>query len=115
MNKGREILLTDIQEILINRENHLKFDPSPNPYNPDDYGIMDRTMKRKIKKEILMSKLKMALLVKQDGACPLCGQLIELSMEEAERDHIIPKSMGGEDTMQNTMLLHKTCHRKKTA
>lgn len=72
-------------------------------------------MKRKIKKETLLSKLKMALLVKQDGVCPLCGQLIDPSMEEAERDHIVPKSMGGEDTRKNTMLLHKTCHKKKTA
>lgn len=115
MNNGSEILLTDIQEIKVNRENHLGFKPSPDPYNPDDYQIMDKAIKRKIKKETLMSKMKAALLVKQDGVCPLCGQIIDLSMENAERDHITPLSMGGLDTSKNTMLLHKTCHQKKTA
>jgi RNA-directed DNA polymerase len=115
MNHGKEVLLTDIQEILVTRENTLKFDPSPNPYNPADYDVMDKAMKRRIKKEILLSKLKQKLLVKQNGLCPLCGEIIDLNLEEAERDHIIPKAMDGKDTIKNTMLVHKTCHLKKSA
>jgi RNA-directed DNA polymerase len=115
MNQGKEILLTDIQEILVTRESILKFDPSPNPYNPADYDVMDNAMKRRIKKEILLSKLKQKLLVKQDGLCPLCGEIIDLNLEDAERDHIIPKAMDGKDTVKNTMLIHKTCHLQKSA
>lgn len=115
INDGNEILITDIQEILVNRENVLEFDPSPNPYNPADYAKVDGAIKRKIKQENLTSKLKMKLLRKQDGICPLCGDYIDLTVEEAERDHIIPLAMGGKDTQKNTMLLHKLCHKKKTA
>ena len=115
MNNGVEVLIVDIQEILRQTENQLKFKPSPNPYNPGDYEVMDKAMKRKIKKEILLSKLKQKLLVQQDGRCIVCGELIDLTMEDAERDHIIPKYQGGEDSIKNTALIHKTCHKRKTA
>ena len=101
--------------MLVDRENVLSFDPSPNPYNPTDYAKVDRAIKRRIKQENLTSKLKMKLLRKQNGICPLCGDYIDLTIEEAERDHIIPLAMGGKDTQKNTMLLHKVCHKKKTA
>lgn len=114
-SKGKEVLLVDIQEIKVARENQMKFEPSPNPYNPADKDIFDKSRKRAIKQENMLSKLKQRLLVKQDGYCVICGDVIELEGEKVERHHIIPKSKGGKDTMKNTMLIHKTCHDKITA
>lgn len=113
--EGKEILLADIQEILVVRENELHFADSPNPYNPEDAKYIDSRLKRMIKNEQRLSKLKVNLLRKQDGYCPLCGQIIILDQEAVERDHIVPISEGGKDTMKNTALVHKTCHRKKTS
>jgi RNA-directed DNA polymerase len=97
------------------RENELHFIDSPNPYNPEDVKYIDSRLKRMIKNEQRLSKLKVNLLRKQDGYCPLCGQIIILDQEAVERDHIVPISEGGKDTMKNTALVHQTCHRKKTS
>ena len=63
------MLIVDIQEILVKRENTLRFTPSPNPYNPADYIYLDKAIKRRHKQDVLMSKLKLALLKSQDGVC----------------------------------------------
>lgn len=111
----KEVLLTDIQEIKVQNENHLSFDPSLNPYNPDSYNVFDRAIKRRIKREILLSKDKQRLLARQDGVCTICGEIVDLNLEEAERDHIIAKVKGGDDTQKNLRVVHKTCHDQKTA
>lgn len=39
---GRISYMTDIQEILVERETEMKFNPSPNPYNPEDESYFDK-------------------------------------------------------------------------
>jgi len=51
---------------------------------------------------------------KQDGICIICGQVINLNEEAVERDHIIPTSEGGKDTIKNIAVIHKLCHQSKT-
>jgi RNA-directed DNA polymerase len=111
----KEILITDIQEIKVQRENHLKFEPSPNPYNPEDYDVMDKIRKRQILKDTRLAKLKVALLKSQDGRCLKCSEIIDLEEEAVEIDHIIPKAEGGKDSRKNLMVLHKLCHQAKTS
>ena len=92
--------------------------PKPDRVTLRPLGIptmMDRAMKRLAKLDTRLSKLKVQLLIQQDGVCPRCGEVINLDVEAVERDHIIPKAEGGEDTKKNTVLLHKTCHQQKTA
>ena len=67
MKNGKEILLCDIQEILVDRENTLPFKESPNPYNPSDYEKVDARLKRQAKQDKRLSLLKINLLRKQDG------------------------------------------------
>lgn len=93
----------------------MKFNPSLNPYNTEDYPIFDKRLKRQMKKDKRLNKLKQKLLVAQGGLCTLCGQLLDLNLEQVELDHIIPKSAGGENSMKNVALLHKECHLKKTS
>lgn len=95
-------------------ENELPFNPSPNPYNPEDYKKIDSRLKRQIKNDERLSKLKQNLLRSQDGMCIVCGKVIILEEEQVERDHIIPLSEGGKDTFKNTAIIHKVCHQRKT-
>ena len=50
-------------------------------------------------------------LVKMPQYCPFCGT--KLSVDNAELDHIIPKSMGGEDTPENLRYVCAKCNRIK--
>lgn len=54
-----------------------------------------------------------SLLKKQKGKCAHCG-LWFLEEDVIERDHIIPKSIGGKDEYKNWQLLHRHCHDQKT-
>ena len=44
--------------------------------------------------------------------CPYCNQQI-LSIDDAEVDHIIPYSKGGDTVIENAQLLHRHCNREK--
>lgn len=44
--------------------------------------------------------------------CYICGQLIE-KREDAELDHIIPRTKGGDNTLDNLAWAHRTCNRMK--
>lgn len=46
--------------------------------------------------------------------CPYCNQTI-LSIEDAEVDHILAFSNGGETDISNAQLLHRHCNREKNA
>lgn len=50
-------------------------------------------------------------LVTMPQNCPFCGT--KLSVDNAELDHIIPKSMGGEDTPENMRYVCAKCNRIK--
>lgn len=44
--------------------------------------------------------------------CSYCGQTI-LEIDDAEVDHILPYSLGGETVIENAQLLHRHCNRTK--
>ena len=110
-----ETLIVDLQEILRKQENTMKFNPSPNPYNPEDYEAFDTVLKRRLIKDARLSKQRQKLLAMQDGICPMCSTIIDLNEESVEVDHIMPKSEGGGDNLKNLAVLHKECHLKKTS
>jgi RNA-directed DNA polymerase len=114
MQKGKRILLVDIQEILVNREQTLKFDEAINPYNPDKYNYFMSRNRSSIIKNIEYNKQKQELLKKQVGLCALCGGMINGS-EKVEIDHIVATAYGGTDSKKNLRLIHSTCHKQKTA
>ena len=51
---------------------------------------------------------------KQDATCGDCGQAI-LLIDDAEMDHVVPRSRGGLTTEENAALLHRFCNRQKGA
>jgi hypothetical protein len=46
-----------------------------------------------------------------DGICALCGEYVEL--EQASRDHIVPRSKGGGNGRNNIQLTHRNCNNLK--
>lgn len=47
-----------------------------------------------------------------NGICALCGGYVEL--EDASRDHIVPRASGGGNERTNIQLTHKTCNNLKS-
>ena len=70
---------------------------------PSDGGV-SRMFSAEVKEE----------LWKEGYVCSYCGQTI-LSKDDAEIDHIIAYSAGGETDISNAQLLHRHCNRKKNA
>ena len=114
-DRGKQVLVADIQEIKVSHTKALSFKPSPNPYNPDDYGVMNQAMKLALKRSVLLNATKQKLIGIQKGLCFKCGQLLDPNLEQVELDHIVPKAEGGKDIIKNYMLLHKECHQQKTS
>lgn len=46
-----------------------------------------------------------------NGICALCGEYVEI--EDASRDHIIPRAFGGGNGRDNIQLAHKQCNNLK--
>lgn len=56
--------------------------------------------------------LLIALLVQRDnGICGICGSRVEPGDESP--DHIIPKSLGGQNTAENIRLSHRRCNNRR--
>ena len=52
-------------------------------------------------------------LYHENYVCSYCGNII-LSIDDAEIDHTIPFSLGGETDISNAQLLHRHCNREKS-
>lgn len=54
------------------------------------------------------------LLKRQGGKCTYC-RLNFMDGDLLEKDHVIPRSLGGKNSQDNLELLHRHCHDRKTA
>jgi 5-methylcytosine-specific restriction endonuclease McrA len=57
-----------------------------------------------------------ALITKHGGRCVACKELVILTEDapkQATIDHIIPKSLGGQDILSNMQLMCKQCNGNK--
>ncbi|KUO63252.1 MAG: hypothetical protein APF84_01800 [Gracilibacter sp. BRH_c7a] len=68
----------------------------------DDTYKQNRTFSYAIKKTLFQS----------DTTCKICGQQI-LMIDDAEVDHIVPYSKGGDTTIVNAQISHRYCNRSK--
>jgi len=64
-------------------------------------------------KNPLIPPIKAKLIREQKGRCNICGNIF-LPEDIVERDHIIPKALGGKNVKSNVQVVHKYCHRSKT-
>ena len=68
---------------------------------------------RRTGKNPLIPPIKARLIKEQKGRCGICGKYF-LPKDIIERDHIIPKALGGENRLHNVQAVHNYCHRQKT-
>lgn len=62
----------------------------------------------------LIPPIKARLIQDQKGRCGICGEFF-LPDDIIERDHIVPKALGGKNARENVHAVHRYCHLKKTA
>jgi RNA-directed DNA polymerase len=93
----------------IHIKRHAKVRDTASPYDGDLVYWSQRLHEH----PLLDSKVA-KLLKLQHGKCAYCG-LSFRSEDQMEKDHIIPRSLGGNDRMMNLQLLHRHCHDQKTA
>jgi RNA-directed DNA polymerase len=65
-------------------------------------------------KNPLIPPIKAKLIQEQKGFCGICGKVF-LPNDIIERDHKIPKALGGENRRSNVHALHRYCHQEKTS
>jgi RNA-directed DNA polymerase len=105
--EDKEINLTRHSKIAIKR--HIKVKGNKSPFDGDTLYWGSRMGKHP---ELKSSTAQ--LLKKQEGKCNWC-KLPFQAEELIETDHIIPKSIGGLNAIDNLQLLHKHCHDIKTS
>ena len=87
---------------------HILVKGAASPDNPD---LKEYWEKRRSRVIPYVVKLRSILWRKQNGLCTAC--LDELGNgEEVHIHHLIPKSKGGNDKLDNLNMLHATCHRQ---
>ena len=79
-------------------------------YSPDDPTLQDYWRQRRAKTRSTDARYR-KLFNKQNGLCPVCCQALE-NGEELHAHHVIPKKLGGTDSLDNLRLLHQNCHRQ---
>ena len=76
------------------------------------YNLIKEIVQGTESKRSFSDKEKEELWRTGDHICPYCNQLI-LDIDDAEVDHIVAYSKGGETIVENAQLLHRHCNRTK--
>ena len=64
-------------------------------------------------KNPMIPPIKATLIQEQNGYCNICKQPF-VPDDIIERDHIIPKALGGKNIRSNVQAVHRYCHQEKT-
>lgn len=70
----------------------------------DEYGVQLRQVERNVNKSQMYE-----VLLNQDCKCPICGETVHL---QDDAHHIEEYQYGGENEVENIVILHNECHKK---
>ncbi|PZQ24534.1 MAG: group II intron reverse transcriptase/maturase [Stenotrophomonas acidaminiphila] len=88
---------------------HQKVKGSYNPFDPADERYGETLQQQRLLNSKRRKRQWLSLFQSQAGRCALCRGVI--TQETGwENHHIVPKAMGGPDTLANRVLLHPVCH-----
>lgn len=107
--KPKTVHLLPIAYIPIQR--HLKVRGAANPFDPQWETYFEERTKKKIVDTLQGSARLLNLWKSQKGHCMHCGQLITLE-SNWNVHHIVWRSKGGSDNVNNLQMLHPTCHQQ---
>jgi len=90
---------------------HIKIKADANPFDPEWELYFERRLFHKVKETLHGQGRRWQLWREQKGKCSVCQQILDL---DTDRDvhHLVRRTMGGADTLTNTVLLHANCHRQ---
>ena len=103
--KNKEIQLTKMAWIPIERHTMIKYDSSPD--NPKLKQYFELRDEKEFDGNNLLHKQKIAKA--QKYKCRVCGQSL-IGDEGLETNHIVPEKVGGKSKYFNLELLHISCH-----
>jgi RNA-directed DNA polymerase len=103
------IFLCRVSTIKIRR--HILIRGAANPYDPSWERYFEERLQEKMEELLGGAWRRRELLREQGGACPVCGEPIT---EETgwQEHHMVWRVYGGEDVLENLLLLHPNCHRQ---
>jgi RNA-directed DNA polymerase len=90
---------------------HCKIKGAANPYDPEWEHYFEERLKRKTRDTLRGKRQTLRLWLEQEGKCPICGERVT-EEDEWDTHHIRPRVAGGEDVLDNLVLLHPNCHRQ---
>ncbi len=88
---------------------HIKIRGEANPYDPAWEIYFEQRLGVKMATNLRGRRQLLSLWKAQNGLCPVCGQKIT-KLTGWHSHHIVWKSNGGGDALENQVLLHPTCH-----
>lgn len=90
---------------------HKKIKAEYNPFDPADEQDGEKLRMARMLNKLKYRKQITRLFVEQKGLCVLCN--LPISKETGWHDHhIVYRSQGGNDTLENRVLLHPECHQQ---
>jgi RNA-directed DNA polymerase len=90
---------------------HTKIKAEANPYDPAWETYFEERLGIKMANTLLGRRKILLLWKQQDGFCPVCQQKITKATGWTNH-HIVGKSKGGKDGVENCVLLHPNCHQQ---
>jgi RNA-directed DNA polymerase len=90
---------------------HIKDKSDANPFDTNWETYWEQRTYQSVMKENTLNGQMKSLWLRQKGLCPICMQMIHAE-DELNIHHVIPKTLGGDNTLKNTRLLHGNCHRQ---
>jgi RNA-directed DNA polymerase len=103
------VLLFQARSVPIRR--HVKVRGTANPYDPAWELYFEERLAAQMASTLTGRGTARYLWLEQDGHCPVCGQPLLLA-EGWHVHHLRWRSHGGDDTVDNLVLLHPNCHRQ---
>jgi RNA-directed DNA polymerase len=91
---------------------HGKIKGAANPHDPAWEGYFEERLLRKMRSTRLGQGQVFYLWSRQQGRCRMCGQLLQ-EEELWHLHHLVRRTHGGDDGLDNLELLHDNCHRQR--
>ncbi|MGD9029644.1 MAG: group II intron reverse transcriptase/maturase [Anaerolineae bacterium] len=105
----KQVQLCQASKIPIRR--HRKIREAANPYDPAWELYFEQRHRRQGVEDLAGNRRLLRLWLDQEGQCPICGQKL-IERRDWHTHHIRARVEGGDDTLDNLVLLHPNCHRQ---
>jgi len=90
---------------------HVKIRESANPYDPAWEPYFEQRLDQKMQHDLERQHKPRTLWRSQRGRCLICDQMIT-KQSGWHTHHVVWRSHGGDDNLDNLVLLHPNCHRQ---